>query len=92
MEEIGFAQGEPTFLYEDNASCIFSSMKDKQMMACSKHIDTRIWKLKEYVQNGILKLVKIGTADQMADFLTKALPGPAVERARAYVSGAGRVS
>jgi hypothetical protein len=92
MEEIGFAQGMPTVLYEDNASCIYSSLKDKPMMSRSKHIDTRVWKLREYVQREILKLVKVGTVDQMADFLTKALPGPAVERARTFLSGAGRSS
>ena len=87
LEEIGFKQGEPTQLFEDNAGCIYSSEADRPMNPCSKHIDTRLFKLKEFVQDGTLKLVKIATTRQIADNLTKPLHAPGIEMARAVMSG-----
>ena len=87
LEEIGFAQASPTTLYEDNAACIYSSDKNRPMSARSRHIDTRVYKLRDLTNDGIVRLVKIATDSQMADCLTKALPAAAVETARDYLCG-----
>ena len=87
LEEMGFEQREPTKLFEDNAGCIYSSEADRPMNPCSKHIDTRIFKLKEFVQEGTLKLVKVSSQRQVADNLTKPLHKVGVEMARAIMSG-----
>jgi hypothetical protein len=87
LEELGYAQGSPTVLYEDNAACIYSSDKSRPMSARSRHIDTRVFKLRDLTSEGIIKLVKIATDEQMADCLTKALPAAAVETARDYLCG-----
>lgn len=87
LEEIGFEQKEPTTLFEDNASCIYSSEVDRPMNPCSKHIDIRVFKLKEFVQEGTLKLVKVASVRQVADNLTKPLPKEGVEMARSIMSG-----
>jgi hypothetical protein len=87
LEEIGFDQKEPTTLFEDNASCIYSSEADRPMNPCSKHIDIRVFKLKEFVQEGTLKLVKVASVRQVADNLTKALHREGVDMARAIMSG-----
>ena len=91
LEEIGYAQGASTKIMEDNAACIYSSMDNKPMNPRSKHIDTRVFKLKEFVRDGIMTLVKIGTDKQVADNLTKPLHHVGVEMARSVMSGAGFV-
>ena len=87
LEEIGYEQKEPTSLFEDNASCIYSSEADKPMNPCSKHIDIRVFKLKEFVQEGTLKLVKVSSERQVADNLTKPLHKVGVDMARSIMSG-----
>ena len=89
LEEIGFTQASPTKVMEDNAACIYSSMDAKPMNPRSKHIDTRIFKLKEFVKDGIMVLTKIESENQVADNLTKPLPLAGVRLARDIMSGAG---
>jgi hypothetical protein len=87
LEEIGFVQVSPTKVMEDNAACIYSSMDAKPMNPRSKHIDTRIFKLKEFVKDKIMVLSKIATEAQVADNLTKPLPLVGVQLARDIMSG-----
>lgn len=87
LEEMGYPQSAPTTLFEDNAACIYSSEADRPMNPCSKHINIRVFKLKEFVQEGTLKLVKVATERQMADNLTKPLHKIGVDMARAVMSG-----
>ena len=74
---------------EDNAACIYSSMDAKPMNPRSKHwhIDTRIFKLKEFVKDKIMVLSKIATEAQVADNLTKPLPLVGIQLARDIMSG-----
>jgi hypothetical protein len=88
LEEIGFPQAKPTKVFEDNAACIYSSMDSKPMNPRSKHIDTRVFKLKEFVKDGILTLVKVESERQVADNMTKPLHKPGVTFARDVMSGA----
>lgn len=87
LEEMGYNQHEPTSLFEDNAACIYSSEADRPMNPCSKHIDIRVFKLKEFVSEGTLQLVKVPSARQVADNLTKPLGYEGVEMARGIMSG-----
>jgi hypothetical protein len=87
LEEIGFLQKAATKIMEDNAACIYSSMDSKPMNPRSKHIDTRIFKLKEFVRDGIMTLHKIATEEQVADNLTKPLHLVGVRLARDIMSG-----
>ena len=87
LEEIGFNQDKPTTLYEDNMACIYASKNEKDMHNRTKHIDVRVFKLREFVENGTLALVKIDTQDQVADCLTKPLPREGIEMARKITSG-----
>jgi hypothetical protein len=84
---IGYNQPVPTTLLEDSAACIYSSEADRPMNPCSKHIDIRVFKLKEFVSEGILKLVKVASVCQVADNLTKPLHKEGVEMARGIMSG-----
>jgi hypothetical protein len=87
MEEIGQAQSEPTKIFEDNAACIHSSKDTKQFRPRSKHIDVRVFKLREFVADGILTLEKVWTSANVADCLTKALPLELVERMNKIMFG-----
>jgi hypothetical protein len=87
LEEIGFPQDRPTAVFEDNAACIYSSMDNKPMNPRSKHIDIRVFKLKEFVKDGIMTLVKVESEKQVADNLTKPLPKAGVMLARGIMSG-----
>ena len=48
-----------------------------------------MFKLKEFVKEGIMLLIKIGTDKQVEDNLTKPLLQVGVEMAQAVMSGAG---
>ena len=92
LEEIGRKQSSPTVLFEDNAACIHAATNSNMTMnPRSKHIDTRVFKLREFVDEGILKLVKVGSASNVADCLTKPLGRESVEMARDYMLGDSEV-
>ena len=87
LEEIGRPQKQPTKIFEDNAACIHSSKDNKQFGPRSKHIDVRVFKLREFVADKILTLEKVCTSANVADCLTKALPRELVERFRNVMFG-----
>ena len=68
-------------MFEDNVACVMAASTDKPMQPRSKHINTRIFKLKEFVQEGILELKKVNSANNVADCLTKSLSREGVEAA-----------
>ena len=53
----------------------------------SKHIDTRVYHLRDLCTAGILQLHKVSTEEQVADTLTKALPEPAFKKHREVMMG-----
>ena len=61
----------PIYIYEDNNACI-SFSKNNTCHSRTKHIDLRIHCLRDYVRDGIIKLIYVPTAYQLADMLTKA--------------------
>ena len=87
LEEVGYEQSTATTLYEDNAATIYSSDPERPMSQRSKHIDTRVYRLRDLVRDDILILDKVESHHQMADVLTKALAAEPVTAARRYLSG-----
>eukprot|EP00961_Rhodomonas_salina_P020749 279086-Rhodomonas_salina.1 len=53
MEELDYAQTEPTVLYEDNMVCIFMS-RTSVMYHKARHIDTRVYHLRELCKNKMM--------------------------------------
>ena len=86
MRSLGFAQGEPTIIHEDNMGCIGMS-ENPILHQRSKHIDIRYHFLREAVSNGQVLLTFIPTAEQIADLLTKALPKARTQMLRDQVVG-----
>ncbi len=70
LEEIGFVQASPTRIMEDNAACFYLSIDAKPMNPRSKHIDTQVFKLKEFAKDWIMILTKIDSENQVADDYT----------------------
>ena len=58
-------------VFEDNNEAIVLAHKPGTM-SCTKHIHTMHWCFKSHIGEGSgIKLVKIGTEDQIADIFTK---------------------
>eukprot|EP00961_Rhodomonas_salina_P145526 1958452-Rhodomonas_salina.3 len=76
LEQLGIPQTQPTIVFEDNWACIHLS-RNAVLHHKSKHINFCVYHLHDLCKAGIMSLLKIGTDDQVADALTKALPRPA---------------
>ena len=63
---------KPCVVYEDNRSTIKIS-ENATALRRTKHIDIRHHFLREHIDNGLIKLVPVATADQLADVMTKIL-------------------
>jgi len=83
FEGLGFAQDGPTMMYEDNQGTIYMS-RSVGAFNRSKHIDTRVFRLRELVESGILYLQKVATAHNLADVFTKSLGGPLLQAHRSF--------
>ena len=75
LEQMDMRIDLPIKLYEDNKSAIMFTDHPEDHRT-TKHIDTR----KEFARNaqnqGIIEMVFVPTAEQLADGMTKALPYP----------------
>jgi hypothetical protein len=80
LKSMGFGQSSWTPVYEDNTACIEWGNNVIGGRERAKHIDIRKHFAHQAIQFGHLKLVKVDTADQLADLFTKPLP-PAVHEA-----------
>ncbi|KAH9743491.1 Integrase catalytic domain-containing protein [Citrus sinensis] len=77
VTELGFRQ-EQVLVHCDNHSAICLS-KNQVHHERTKHIDIKLHFLILEVLKGVVKLEKIHTDDNLADFLTKAVPGAKFE-------------
>jgi hypothetical protein len=73
---MGFAQRGPTPVYEDNTACIEWGNHIIGGRERAKHIDIRKHFAREVIENGQMKLIRVDTANQLADILTKPLHFP----------------
>ena len=70
---------EPTVLFEDNNSCI-AQTENPLHHKRTKHIDVYYHFTRQMVAEGVIKLDKVDTGDQLADMLTKPLVRPVFEK------------
>eukprot|EP00961_Rhodomonas_salina_P014732 197601-Rhodomonas_salina.1 len=57
-----------------------------------KHIDVRVYRLREYVQDGVMELFHVSTSEQVADMFTKALPSETLKKHRLVFAGADDIT
>ncbi len=57
----------------------------------TKHWDSKIFALRDMITDFTIRFGYVSTKNQMADHLTKALPKPALERARGHCLGSRRI-
>ena len=86
LQGLGYPQGQPTTVWEDNASAIVMSEHGTNSSR-SRHIDIRVHRLKEMVEQQILKLKKVKGTENPSDALTKSVPGTLLEKHRPYLLG-----
>jgi hypothetical protein len=72
LKALGFHQSRPVQIQEDNQSAIAYS-KNPTSHKYTKHIDTRYHFVREQVEAQTVVLVKVPSADNVADILTKPL-------------------
>lgn len=72
LDSLCFSQSKSSVIFCDNSSAVKLS-KNPVMHGRSKHIDVRYHFLRDLVKDGRIELVHCGTAEQVADILTKPL-------------------
>lgn len=72
LKELGYAGEDRTDIHCDNSSTIKLS-KNPVMHGRSKHIDVRFHFLRNLSVDGVVSLIFCGSADQLADIMTKPL-------------------
>ena len=75
LEQMGMRVDLPIKLYEDNKSAIMFTDHPGDHRN-TKHIDTRKEFARDAQNQGIIEMVFVPTAEQLADGMTKALPYP----------------
>eukprot|EP00961_Rhodomonas_salina_P079845 1073047-Rhodomonas_salina.1 len=87
MSTMGFEQTGPTLVAEDNIVCIYM-LKSSAMFHKGKHIDVRVYRLREFVQDSIMELYHVQTHGQAADCFTKSLPSEVLKKHWTLLAGA----
>jgi hypothetical protein len=73
ITELGIFTIQPTVLHSDNQAAI-TLANGQGNYRRAKHIDIRYRFIRDHLQHGTLELTYIPSEQQLADFLTKALP------------------
>ena len=81
LKDLGFEQSKCTIIFQDNQSSI-KLAKNPEMHQRTKHIDIRHHFVRECIANEQIELKFVGTNEQKADIMTKALPEPQYEYLR----------
>ena len=71
LADLGFEQTQPTPVYEDNRGVIHATQASKPTKRM-RHVETRHFAILQWIEKDIIKVVKIDTADNSSDILTKA--------------------
>jgi hypothetical protein len=87
MEEMGFVLQGPTVIYEDNQPAIKVLEGNRNLTSKTKHMDIRVWKMRERLDDQQVVLRFCSTTDMLADIGTKALGVRAFEYLRDLMNG-----
>ena len=73
LRSFGISCDEPMTLFEDNQGCIAIANNQKCMSSRTKHVATRYFAVRQFVENGEIVVVYIPSTEQLADIFTKPL-------------------
>jgi len=71
MSDLGFDQDKPSILLQDNQATIQVVTHGPSAQSRSRHVNVRIWNVKQMVDWGMLLIKYQSTDDMLADVLTK---------------------
>ena len=86
ITEMGIVQEKPPVLYIDNSGAL-ALAKDRRSCHKSKHIDRRYLKVREFVEDGEIRVAAVPTDENPADLFTKDLARPKFEKFLRMVTG-----
>lgn len=72
LNDMMLKQSKPTIIYEDNQSCL-RMIKNEKLSNRTKHIDTKIYFVKDHIKSNHIQCIYCPTEDMLADMLTKPL-------------------
>ena len=79
MQGLNEPQTGPTFIFQDNTATIAAS-KNAPNRSRLRHINVRVYNIRDLVRAGEVYPIQCSTSDQHADFCTKALTAPTFTR------------
>ena len=86
LEQIGIPQQDATILYEDNQGALLLA-NAQQPTKRTRHMDIKHFILQQWVENDLIILKRIATADNYADILTKTTGRIIFTRHMNYIMG-----
>jgi len=63
----------PLIIHEDNQGTIAVATNSRGMSNRTKHVATRYFAIRDWIENNEIDVVYVSTADQLADIFTKGL-------------------
>ena len=84
--EPGSRKNRGSVIFEDNTGCIQIS-QNNVFHNRTKHVDTQWQFVLQYVEEGYVCVTHVGTKDQVADVMTKNVPGTILEHIRPRLMG-----
>lgn len=72
LQQLGFREGRPIELWCDNQGAI-ALIKNLKHHSCTKHIDVQYHYIREVIEDGLVQISYVPTAEMAADILTKPL-------------------
>eukprot|EP00961_Rhodomonas_salina_P209626 2830068-Rhodomonas_salina.1 len=89
LRGFGCEQLTPTEVWEDNAACIqiANNLVNRKF---TRHIDTHRYYVWDLVRDAVMNLVKCSGTHNVADALTKSLPGQAWTKHHPWLTGTRR--
>ena len=86
LDDIGIPQDMATTLFEDNQGALLMGNAQKPTKR-TRHVDTKYFAIQDWIEEDILLLRKINTADNYSDALTKATARTLFHRHMDYILG-----
>ena len=73
LKSYGFPCDRPMVLWEDNQGCIAIATNQRGMSSRTKHVATRYFAIRQFVEDGEVEISYVSTEEQLADIFTKPL-------------------